>query len=125
VTGSGTITLVAVHGAWADGSSWKDVILPLERQGSRVVAAPIPLTSLDDDAALKRAIGRTKEPLILAGHAYAGAVIAMTNTRNRLNLLRMLTVSSGCRMKASETLFHSMRPQNKSHYRQLSSGQFQ
>ncbi len=80
MTGSGTITLVAVHGAWADGSSWKDVILPLERQGLRVVAAPIPLTSLDDDAAaLKRAIGRTEGPLILAGHAYAGAVIASVN----------------------------------------------
>ena len=52
MTGSGTITLVAVHGAWADGSSWKDVILPLERQGLRVVAAPIPLTSLDDDAVI-------------------------------------------------------------------------
>ncbi len=68
MTGSGTITLVAVHGAWADGSSWKDVILPLERQGLRVVAAPIPLTSLDDDAAaLKRAIGRTEGPVILGG----------------------------------------------------------
>jgi pimeloyl-ACP methyl ester carboxylesterase len=80
VTGSGTITLVAVHGAWADGSSWKDVILPLERQGLRVVAAPIPLTSLDDDtAALKRAIGRTEGPVILGGHAYAGAVIGSVN----------------------------------------------
>jgi pimeloyl-ACP methyl ester carboxylesterase len=80
VTGSGTITLVAVHGAWADGSSWKDVILRLERQGLRVVAAPIPLTSLDDDAAaLKRAIGRTEGPVILAGHAYAGAVIGSVN----------------------------------------------
>lgn len=80
MTGSGTITLVAVHGAWADGSSWKDVILPLERQGLRVVAAPIPLTSLDDDtAALKRAIGRTQGPVILGGHAYAGAVIGSVN----------------------------------------------
>jgi pimeloyl-ACP methyl ester carboxylesterase len=42
-----------------------------------VVAAPIPLTSLSDDAAaLKRTIGRTQGPLIVAGHAYAGAVIA-------------------------------------------------
>jgi pimeloyl-ACP methyl ester carboxylesterase len=77
VTVSANITVVAVHGAWADGSSWKDVILGLEREGLRVVAAPIPLTSLGDDAAaLKRAIGRTDGPVILAGHAYAGAVIA-------------------------------------------------
>jgi len=45
-----------------------------------MIAAPIPLTSLSDDtAALKRAIVRTKGPLIVAGHAYAGAVIAAVN----------------------------------------------
>jgi pimeloyl-ACP methyl ester carboxylesterase len=77
VTVSGITTVVAVHGAWADGSSWKDVILGLERQGLRVIAAPIPLTSFrDDTAALNRAIARTEGPVVLAGHAYAGAVIA-------------------------------------------------
>jgi len=75
-----TPTVVLVHGAWADGSSWRDVILGLEREGLRVVAAPIPLTSLDDDAgALKRALARTRGPVILVGHAYAGAVIGMVN----------------------------------------------
>src|SRR5215472_15178021 len=77
---SGNISVVAVHGAWADGSSWKDVILGLEREGLGVIAAPIPLTSLGDDiAALMRAIARTEGPLILTGHAYAGAVIAGVN----------------------------------------------
>ncbi len=80
MTAPGNITVVVVHGAWADGSSWKDVILDLERKGVRVVAAPLPLTSLGDDAAaLKRAIARTEGPVILAGHAYAGAVIATGN----------------------------------------------
>jgi pimeloyl-ACP methyl ester carboxylesterase len=80
VTVPGRVTVVAVHGAWADGSSWKEVILGLEREGLRVVAAPIPLTSLSDDSvALKRAISRTDGPVILAGHAYAGAVIATVN----------------------------------------------
>lgn len=70
-------TIVAVHGAWADGSSWNKVIAPLQRRGMRVIAAPIPLTSLSDDAAaLQRAIARTQGPLVLAAHAYAGAVIA-------------------------------------------------
>ena len=74
---SENITVIAVHGAWADGSSWKDVILGLERNGVRVIAAPIPLTSLGDDAAaLKRTISRIQGPVIVAGHAYAGAVIA-------------------------------------------------
>ena len=73
-------TVVVAHGAWADGSSWKEVILPLSKQGLQVVAAPLPLTSLSDDiVALKRTIARTKGPVIVAGHAYAGAVIAAAN----------------------------------------------
>jgi pimeloyl-ACP methyl ester carboxylesterase len=70
-------TIVLVHGAWADGSCWKNVILPLQSAGLNVHCAPIPLTSLSDDiAALQRAIERTNGPVVLAGHAYAGAVIA-------------------------------------------------
>jgi pimeloyl-ACP methyl ester carboxylesterase len=70
-------TVVLVHGAWADGSCWSNIILPLLRQGLKVMSAPIPLTSLSDDAeALRRAIDRTVGPVILVGHAYAGAVIA-------------------------------------------------
>src|SRR5260370_32041949 len=73
-------TVVVVHGAWADGSSWQAIVRPLEERGLNVIAAPIPLTSLSDDAAaLKRAISRTKGPVIVAGHAYAGAVIAAAN----------------------------------------------
>jgi pimeloyl-ACP methyl ester carboxylesterase len=69
-------TIVLVHGAWADGSSWAKVINLLSAEGYRVVAAPLPLTSLADDvAALGRAIDRTVGPVILVGHAYAGAVI--------------------------------------------------
>src|SRR5215469_15907883 len=76
----GDPTWVLVHGAWADGSSWKEVILRLLREGLQVIAAPIPLTSLSDDtAAVQRAIAKTQGPVILAGHAYAGAVIATIN----------------------------------------------
>jgi pimeloyl-ACP methyl ester carboxylesterase len=71
------VTVVLVHGAWADGSCWSNIILPLRRQGLNVTAAPIPLTSLTDDAAaLRRVIERTDGPVVLIGHAYAGAVIA-------------------------------------------------
>ena len=70
-------TVVLVHGAWADGSCWSNVILPLRNRALQVTAAPIPLTSLTDDtAALRRVIERTTGPVILVGHAYAGAVIA-------------------------------------------------
>jgi pimeloyl-ACP methyl ester carboxylesterase len=76
-------SIVLVHGAWADGSCWSNVILPLQRQGLNVICAPIPLTSLTNDiAALNQALERTSGPVILAGHAYAGAVIAgVTNKR--------------------------------------------
>lgn len=77
MTDLGKVTVVLVHGAWADGSSWEPVIRLLQMQGVRTVAAPIPLTSLSDDAAvLRRTITRLQGPVIVAGHAYAGAVIA-------------------------------------------------
>jgi len=69
-------TVVLVHGAWADGSCWTNVIVPLRREGLNVICAPIPLTSLNDDiAALRRALERTSGPIVLAGHAYGGAVV--------------------------------------------------
>jgi pimeloyl-ACP methyl ester carboxylesterase len=68
--------VILVHGAWADGSCWSNVVLPLRHQRLNVIAAPIPLTSLSDDAAaLRRVIERTTGPVTLVGHAYAGAVI--------------------------------------------------
>jgi pimeloyl-ACP methyl ester carboxylesterase len=70
-------TIVLVHAAWADGSCWGNIILPLERRSLHVVCAPIPMTSLTDDAAaLSRALERTSGPLVVVGHAYSGAVIA-------------------------------------------------
>jgi pimeloyl-ACP methyl ester carboxylesterase len=77
VTSLKNVTVVVAHGAWADGSSWSEVIGPLTKKGLQVVAAPLPLSSLSDDAAaLRRTLARTEGPVILAGHAYAGAVIA-------------------------------------------------
>jgi pimeloyl-ACP methyl ester carboxylesterase len=70
------LTVVLVHGAWADGSSWSRVITGLQEAGINVTAAPIPLTTLDDDVnAVIRAIDRTEGPVVLAGHAYAGGVV--------------------------------------------------
>lgn len=75
--------VILVHGAWADGSSWSQVVLPLAKEGLEVICAPIPLTSLSEDiATLNRVIARTEGPVLLAAHAYAGAVIAgATNER--------------------------------------------
>jgi len=74
------LTIVLAHGAWADGSSWEKVIRELGSAGLKSVAAPLPLTSLADDVqALERMLGRVGGPVILAGHAYAGSVIAETH----------------------------------------------
>jgi pimeloyl-ACP methyl ester carboxylesterase len=70
-------TFVLVHGAWADGTSWQKVIDALEAAGAKAVAAPIPLTSVSDDIrALDRCLARIQGPILLAAHAYAGAVIS-------------------------------------------------
>lgn len=72
-------SVVLVHGAWADGSSWTKVIGRLAADGLTVVAAPLPLTSFRDDvAALERTLERMTGAVVLVGHAYAGAVIAAT-----------------------------------------------
>ena len=76
---SNDLTVVLVHGAWADGSSWAKIIGPLAADGIKVVAAPLPLASFRDDvAALDRTLERVTGPVVLVGHAYAGAVIAAT-----------------------------------------------
>ena len=73
---SNDVSVVLVHGAWADGSSWSKIIAPLAADGVTVVAAQLPLTSLDEDvAAVQRAIERAPGRVVLAGHAYGGAVI--------------------------------------------------
>ncbi len=78
---SNGVSVVLVHGAWADGSSWAKVIRPLAADGLAVVAAPLPLTSFDDDVtALDRTLERVAEPIVLVAHAYAGAVIAATRS---------------------------------------------
>ena len=78
---SNDVSVVLVHGAWADGSSWAKVIAPLAASGVEAIAAPLPLTSFSDDVvALDRTLERATGPVVLVGHAYAGAVIAATRS---------------------------------------------
>jgi pimeloyl-ACP methyl ester carboxylesterase len=80
---SNDVSVVLVHGAWADGSSWSKIIRLLAAEGVGAIAAPLPLTSFQDDvAALERALERVSGPVVLAAHAYAGAVIAATRSEN-------------------------------------------
>ena len=74
-------TVVLVHGAWADGSSWAKVIMALAASGVKAVAAPLPLTSFQDDVStLDRTLDRVDGSVVLAGHAYAGGVIGATRS---------------------------------------------
>ncbi len=76
-------TVILVHGAWADGSSWSPVIKPLREAGLGVICAPVPLSSLSEDIAMMtEVVERAQGPVLLAGHAYGGAPMAgVTNER--------------------------------------------
>jgi len=73
----GKPTIVLVHGAFADGSSWNDVVERLERRGYKVIAVANPLRSVASDAAYVKALLHTIDgPVVLAGHSYGGMVIS-------------------------------------------------
>jgi pimeloyl-ACP methyl ester carboxylesterase len=73
----GVHNVVLVHGSYADGSSWSDVIERLQAAGMKVTSVQNPLTSLADDvAATQRALGRQDGPTVLVAHSYAGTVIS-------------------------------------------------
>jgi pimeloyl-ACP methyl ester carboxylesterase len=83
-------TIVLVHGAFADGSSWNGVIERLQRQGYSVVAPANPLRGLAADSTyLASVVNQLDGPVLLAGHSYGGAVItnAATDAPNVVGLV--------------------------------------
>jgi pimeloyl-ACP methyl ester carboxylesterase len=71
-----TTTIVLVHGAWADGSSWNKVIPLLLAKDLSVIAVQNPLTSLEDDVAVTmRTISTIEGPIVLVGHSWGGMAI--------------------------------------------------
>jgi pimeloyl-ACP methyl ester carboxylesterase len=76
-------TIVLVHGAWADGSSWSPVAKRLQRGGYTVDVPPNPLRGLDADADYLRSyLATVPGPIVLVGHSYGGAVITNAATGN-------------------------------------------
>jgi pimeloyl-ACP methyl ester carboxylesterase len=76
-------TIALVHGAFADSSSWDEVIPILEHEGCHVVAPPNPLRSLSGDAAYIASFLKTfPGPIVLVGHSYGGMVITNAATGN-------------------------------------------
>src|SRR2546428_7683695 len=68
--------VVLVHGAWADGSSWSDVIRSLQASGFTVTAPQFPETSLAADVArLRQVLRRQTGPTVVAGHSYGGEIM--------------------------------------------------
>ena len=85
---SNTITklsIVFVHGLWADGSCFRKVIPTLQAEGHEVVSVQNSLDTLKGDvAAVTRALGRVSSPAILVGHSYGGTVITAAGTDDRV-----------------------------------------
>lgn len=74
-------TIVLVHGALADSSSWNGVIAKLQRDGYSVIAAPDPLRNLKDDSDyVAEIVNNVNGPVVLVGHSYGGAVITNAAT---------------------------------------------
>jgi pimeloyl-ACP methyl ester carboxylesterase len=82
-SGGSKPTIVLVHGAWADGSGWSEVVRRLQRHGYPVRVPPNPLRSLPGDAATVASFLSTiPGPIVLVGHSYGGAVITNAATGN-------------------------------------------
>lgn len=78
-------TIVLVHGAWADGSSWAKLTPQLQQRGLKVVAVQLQRASLSDDAAIvRRAVDAQPGQVILVGHSYGGAVITQAGTDSKV-----------------------------------------
>src|SRR3989440_7654242 len=80
--------VVLVHGAWADGSSWSEVIARLQAAGMHVTAVQNPLTSLADSvAATRRALALQDGPTVLVAHSWGGTVISETGMDPKVTAL--------------------------------------
>ncbi len=87
-------TVILVHGAFADGSGWGDVIPNLEKEGYNVIAVQNPLTSYADDVATtRRVIDAQSGSVVLVGHSYGGAVITGA-ARNAANVRALVYVAA-------------------------------
>ncbi len=80
--------IVLVHGAWADGSSWSEVIPRLQAAGLHVTAVQNPLTSVEDSVAeTRRVLAMQDGPTVLVAHSWGGTVISETGTDPKVSAL--------------------------------------
>ena len=80
--------VVLVHGAWADGSSWAEVIARLQAAGLHVTAVQNPLTTVEESVeATRRIIAQQDGPTVLAGHSWGGTVVSEAGTDPKVSAL--------------------------------------
>jgi pimeloyl-ACP methyl ester carboxylesterase len=97
-------TIVLVHGAFAESSSWDGVIKQLDKDGYRVIAAANPLRSVAGDAAeISAIVQAVGGPVILVGHSYGGPVI--TEAANSATNVKALVYVAGFAPERGESSF--------------------
>jgi pimeloyl-ACP methyl ester carboxylesterase len=100
-----TVTVILVHGAWADGSSWNEVIARLQAEGIAVVSVQNPLSSLVDDvAAVQRAMEMVDGPVVLVGHSWGGTVITQAGASGRVRALVYIAAFAPDRNESTNSL---------------------
>ena len=82
------VSIVFVHGLWADGSCWCEVAPALIAEGHEVISVQNPLSTLADDvAATQRAIAKLEAPIVLVGHSWGGVVITAAGNNSKVKAL--------------------------------------
>ena len=105
------LTIVFVHGLWADGSCWSKVINPLMEKGYKVISVQNPTTSLEDDvAATKRAIDRADGDVVLVGHSWGGSVITEAGADPRVKALVYIAAFAPDKGETAGSLGESVSP---------------
>ena len=106
-----SVSIVLVHGAFADGSGWRGVHDNLKQDGYEVIVVQNPTISLDDDvAATKRSIAAAEHPVVLVGHSYGGAVITAAGTDPRVRSLAYIAAFAPDEGESVESLIANPAP---------------
>ena len=96
------LTIIFAHGAYADSSSWNDIIRPLAADGHRIIAWANPLRGIATDAVALTSLVRSLDgPIVLVGHSYGGAVL--TNVDIAAGEIIALVYVAGFALKAGES----------------------
>lgn len=104
-------SVILVHGAWADGSSWVRVIPQLAAQGLAVTAIQMPLAGFAEDVAtLRRALALAESPVVLVGHSYGGSVITEAGRDAKVSALVYIAAFAPAAQESAASLGKTVDP---------------